>query len=550
MSRPTLEARVAALRTAVAASDGRLDPALVARAREVLQRAHERVQLSAEHTVVALAGATGAGKSTLFNALVGRPLARTGTQRPTTAFPLAVVAETPDIAVGSAALLEWLGVNERADIAVDAAHPNGLVLLDLPDHDSVVAEHRMRADRVTERADLLIWVTNPQKYADGILHNEYLAPLTGRDDTVVVVLNQIDRLGPSEARDVVADLKRLVRADGLEAKVVGASAMSGAGVAELQKLIARAVSRREALTASLTAEVRQVGAALLAALPASVDVRGELRNARTVLLATLDAAAGVPLVVDAVRRSSVRDAMLRTGWPPVRWVRRFRADPLRTIGLRVPLVPRRPASSVSESDAAASAELVRSSLPTASPAIKSQIATATRAYVAAASKSLPPRAGEELNARAVSTVEGIADDLDQAVARTVQLHPARWWSVVGTLQWLGLAVAVVGAVWLIALGVLDYLRMPTEAFTPTIDVLGAPVPWPTALLIGGVAAGLLLSLISRMLAGLGARRRAAKVQRELRAGVERVANQSVLGAVDEELALLSRAREASALAAA
>lgn len=549
MARPSVETRVAALRTAVEASDGRLDPALVAKAREVLRRAEERVQLSAEHTVVALAGATGAGKSTLFNALVGRPIARTGTQRPTTAFPMAVVAETPDIAEGSAALLEWLGVNERYDIPVDKDHPNGLILLDLPDHDSVVAEHRMRADRVTERADLLIWVTNPQKYADGILHNEYLAGLKGRDDTVVVVLNQIDRLGEAEARDVVADLKRLVRADGLDAKVIGASAMNGEGVDEIQKLIARAVTKREALTASLTAEVRQAGAALLAALPASVDARGELKTARTVLLATLDAAAGVPIVVDAVRRSYVRDAMLHTGWPPVRWMRKFRADPLRTIGLRMPLASRKAPRAASESKSATSAELTRSSLPTASPAVKSQIATATRAYVSAASKSLPARAGEDLNARAVSTVEGIADDLDQAITRTVQLQPARWWSVVGTLQWLFLAVAVVGAAWLIALGVLDYLRMPTEAFTPTIDALGAAVPWPTALLIGGIAAGLLLSLISRMLAGLGARRRTAKVQRELRAGVERVANQKVLGEVDAELALLSRAREASALAA-
>lgn len=546
MARPSLEARVAALRTAVEASDGRLDPGLVAKAREVLQRAEERVQLSAEHTVVALAGATGAGKSTLFNALVGRPVARTGTQRPTTAFPMAVVAETPDIAEGSAALLEWLGVNERYDIPVDKDHPNGLILLDLPDHDSVVAEHRMRADRVTERADLLIWVTNPQKYADGILHNEYLAGLKGRDDTVVVVLNQIDRLEPAQQREIVADLERLVRADGLDATVLGVSAMTGQGVDQVQKLVTRAVTRREALTASLVAEVKSAAASLQAALPKAVDTRGELKRARTVLLATLEDAAGVPIVVDAVRRAYVRDTMLHCGWPPLRWVRKFRADPLRTIGLRVPLAPK---VSKKGADVAAPTEVIRSSLPTASPAVTSQIASATRAYVAAASQALPARAGEELNARTVATVEGIAGDLDQAVTRTVSLKPARWWGLVGALQWLFLATAVVGAVGLIVLGVLDYLRLPSAAFTPNLDVLGTPVPWPTVLLIGGVGAGLLLSLISRMLAGLGARRRAARVQRDLRRGVEQLADAKVFGEVDAELSQLTRAREASALAA-
>ncbi len=37
----------------------------------MLKRAGERLRLSSNHTVVALAGGTGSGKSTLFNALSG-----------------------------------------------------------------------------------------------------------------------------------------------------------------------------------------------------------------------------------------------------------------------------------------------------------------------------------------------------------------------------------------------------------------------------------------------------------------------------------------------
>lgn len=73
--------------------------------------------------------------------------------------------------------------------------------------------------------------------------------------------------------------------------------------------------------------------------------------------------------------------------------------------------------------------------------------------------------------------------------------------------------------------------------------------WRVLQVLAGHALGLLLSLISRMLAGLGARRRAARVQRDLRAGVEQVARERILGEVDAELALLRQAREAADVAA-
>src|ERR1700760_1893461 len=50
----------------------------------VLKRAGERLGLSSNHTVVALAGGTGSGKSTLFNALSGATFSPPGVTRPTT----------------------------------------------------------------------------------------------------------------------------------------------------------------------------------------------------------------------------------------------------------------------------------------------------------------------------------------------------------------------------------------------------------------------------------------------------------------------------------
>ncbi|GAA2014202.1 GTPase family protein [Microbacterium ulmi] len=540
MARFPLAERVVDLRTAVDAVHARLADGVLQPARTTLSRAGERAQLSAEHTVVALAGATGAGKSTVFNLLVGADLARTSRQRPTTSLPLAAVAEHPEIAAGSAMLLEWLGVHERHELAVSPRHPDGLVLLDLPDHDSIVAEHRLRADHVTERADLLVWITNPQKYADAVLHSRYLAPLAGHGDSVVVVLNQLDRLTPDEARTCLADLERLVRADGLAARVLGTSARTGEGIAQLGSLVLRAVERREAATARLTEDIRGAARDLIAAIPAPAHDPVELESARRRLLGALGRAAGVPLVVEAVRDASLRDAVARTGWPPTRWLQRFRSDPLRTLGLR-------PARTSTDTADAPPAELVRTSLPTASPAVRAQVATATRDFVSAA--ALSGIAGERLNARAVSASSTITDALDSAVARTVRLRPARWWRAVDALQWLLLAAAVAGGAWLGILALLDYLRIPTDGLVPALPIGAVALPWPTVLLVGGIVVGLVVAGASRLASRTGANRRAERVATALEASVERVARERILGEVDAELTTLETARSAAARAA-
>ncbi|MFD5332330.1 GTPase family protein, partial [Cellulosimicrobium cellulans] len=280
-----LAARTTALETAVRAGEGRVDSDLLADARTVVARARERAGLSADHTVVALAGATGSGKSSVFNALAGDDLATVGVQRPTTSHPLAAVWGTGGVvrpasgapsgttpgAAGAGALLDWLEVRRRHEMGTPltsgdpddaraggglrgllkgrraAEVTSGLVLLDLPDHDSVVVEHRVRAERLVERADLLVWVVDPQKYADAALHERYLRPLAGHGSVVVLVLNQVDRLSPADADACLADLRRLAAEDGLgDARVLGVSARTGQGLDELRGLLADAAARRRA----------------------------------------------------------------------------------------------------------------------------------------------------------------------------------------------------------------------------------------------------------------------------------------------------------------
>lgn len=105
----SLDDRLEALAEAADLAEGRLGPETVERARAVVTRAGVRRGLSVDHTAVTLAGATGSGKSSLFNALSGTDLATVGVTRPTTSKAQAALWG-PD---GSGPLLDWLGVPLR-----------------------------------------------------------------------------------------------------------------------------------------------------------------------------------------------------------------------------------------------------------------------------------------------------------------------------------------------------------------------------------------------------------------------------------------------------
>ncbi|MFD6177357.1 MULTISPECIES: GTPase [unclassified Isoptericola] len=574
MSRIDLADRTAALETAVASASGRLDRALLDEARAVVTRARERGGLSAEHTVVALAGATGSGKSSVLNAVAGEEIAAVGVRRPTTSHPVAAVWGD-----GAGPLLDWLEVRRRQEMALpedeeDGTRParrglgrlrgrrapagisTGLVLLDLPDHDSVVVEHRVRADRLVERADLLVWVVDPQKYADAALHEGYLRPLAGRAEVVVVVLNQTDRLTAAETDAMLADLRRLVAADGLDgARVLAVSAATGQGMDQLKGLFAEAAARREAATARLAADARAAAQAIVDACGSGPAPRAGERAAGT-LVDALEAAAGVPTVADAVAAANRRDAHLVTGWPVTRWVSRLRRDPLRRLGLRRGGEDGRENGGPGRG-APERPDLVRSSLPTARPAVRAAAASAVRRYVDEVTDGAPDAWVLVARARAQDGTDRLPGDLDQAVVgtRLEASRRPRWWAVAGFAQWLLLAAAVVGLLWLAAAAVIEYFRLPPLILPVlTVDLTGSgggvlEMPWPTLLAIGGLLLGLLLALVARGVAAVGAGRRAARVRRRLRESVSGVADRLVRVPVGDELGALARCRAAAAIAA-
>ncbi|QJY48214.1 GTPase [Pseudonocardia broussonetiae] len=528
-----IAARLRALDDLLVAGAGRLDEERLEPARRLAQRSGERLRLSGAHTVVALAGATGSGKSSLFNALTGADVSTVGVRRPTTGVAHAAVWG----ADGAGPLLDWLEIPRRHLVEAPDGELPGLVLLDLPDHDSTEMAHRLEVDRLVALVDVLVWVLDPQKYADAAIHDRYLTPLARHGEVMVVVLNQVDRLPPAQVADALGDVRRLLADDGLDGvPVLGVSAVAPGGRDELRAVLTGAVAAHRAALRRVSADLDAVAAGLSDVVAG--PPRRELDAAAVEALdSALSAAAGVPAVGAAVERASVHRAAAATGWPWTRWVRRLRPDPLRRLHLD------RGTAAPEEESAVA-----RTSLPEASAVERSRVDIALRALAATAADDLPEPWPHAVRAAARSREDDLPDALDRAVAGTDLglAHPPRWWRAAGFLQTLLAVLALAGGVWLAGLYLLTLLRLP-EPPTPTVEPWpGFAVPLPTALLLGGLLVGLLLALLARLVAGIGARRRRARVQERLDAAVAEVADDLVLVPVTAELRAYGALRDAVA----
>ncbi|WP_329205658.1 50S ribosome-binding GTPase [Streptomyces sp. NBC_01696] len=324
-----LRPRLDALRELVGLSRARLDGDTLAEAGRVLDEASARQRLSSRHTVVAIAGATGSGKSTLFNALAGVQISDTGLRRPTTSAPIA--CSWTD---GAAGLLDRLAIPGRlrrrpvqGGTATDEAL-QGLVLVDLPDHDSAATGHREQVDRVLALVDAVIWVVDPEKYADAALHERYLRPLAGHAEVSFVVLNQIDRLSAEAADLVLDDLRRLLDEDGMAvgehgepgATVMSLSAVTGAGVGDLREVLGTFVQDRTAAARRLSADV-DAAAARLRPVYVAEGRPGLGERAREQFTDRLAEAVGAAAAGQAAEREWRRNAGRACGTP---WLRLWR----------------------------------------------------------------------------------------------------------------------------------------------------------------------------------------------------------------------------------
>ncbi|WP_084964753.1 GTPase [Thermoactinospora rubra] len=512
-TRGSIGPRLAVLSKIVELGKGRLDQKVLSEAGALLLRAGDRLKLSAEHTVVALAGGTGSGKSSLFNAISGLELSPTGVRRPTTARTHACVWGLE----GAGPLLDWLQIQWRHRFARASAldkgesQLHGLILLDLPDHDSIRALTDHEADRLIGVADLVVWVLDPQKYADAATHRRYIAELAGHDAVTVFALNQVDRLAPEELAELVIDLNDLLRREGVaQPTVVTTSAVTGRGIDSLKSVLADAVSRRRAAVQRLEADMDR----LVRRLDPPGEAPGSVDAARRVgLTDALCDAVGVPAVGEALENIYAERSSAYVGWPVARWAAALRPDPLKALRLTD---LREDIRNLADGAVSAQPAEVDNAVQALADGLTGGMRPAWRAAVQHAAKS-----------RAAQLPQALAEELEEVAPRLDRVPG--WWRVLQLWQYLLVVAFVLGLGWLVA-GLLPLGDLPGGVGDP------ATLPWVGVALASVLGLGWLSAVAARNFVVLGASRERERLELEMRRRVGAVAESMVVEPVERELA--------------
>ena len=586
---------VASLKDAISYGEGRVPETVLLDAAETLERLSQRRELSTEHTVIGFFGATGSGKSTLFNAIAGQNIALSAPTRPTTSTVQAAIWE----AEGSEELLDWLGIDKRVypqtqALATEgeatedngagggAAAPNavtepapglfnrirraiggrgemrtrtgGLILLDMPDFDSVTTTNRDLAARMMRYVDVLVWVVDPQKYADAVIHRDFMVPLAASGAQALCVLNQADKLAPAEVPAVLASLTRLLQAEGTEAHLLAApiavSARTGEGVDVLRDLLAQVAAAKSLSLQRTDAQLHATASQLrtYAGGEGTVLAGAYALEAEQKLVQACYTSSHAEQVLEAATASYRRTAGQRTGWILTRWMSRLKADPLR----RLHLGQQDETKSTSKAEKSAgmlgsesenAPELVASSLPPLSAAQKAGMANAVRQY----SKQMANRIDEpwkrSMKEAALSREAELPELLERDMVRIdYGLGRTRApWVIFNALQWIALLSALVGVAWLTLISGMAYLQIQLPP-APTPE--GSPVPLPTLLLLLGILLGIASAGVGRLLTAMGSRYYARKLRGRLQTGVEKAVQSCVVAPVQQEAKRLNAYRKA------
>ncbi|WP_370291634.1 GTPase [Nocardioides sp.] len=491
--------RANGLRAAIDAARGHAPDAVLDELAADLDRATGRLRLSARHTVVAIAGATGSGKSSTYNALTGLELSSVGVRRPTTSWATALVWGSE----GADDLLQWLGIPPRhqtmRDSMLDSRRGgdddrdlDGVVLLDLPDHDSTEVSHHLEVDRLVATADLMVWILDPQKYADAAVHDRYFKRLATHQDVILVALNHIDTVPEDRREAMVADVRRLLAEDGLpDVTVLAISAKQGIGLDTLRSEIRRRAEGKAAAADRVSADLASVLGRLEDAagtVPAREVAAQRVRD----LEDAVAEAAGVPAVVDALERTVSRRARSAVAWPPLALLLR---------GTDVPHEPRMAAAD------------------------RAGVDTAVRGLADEVGESVGPPWAVRVRAAATARLGEIGDHLDRDLAQVpVSTRLPVWVGALRLLQWLLLLGAVGAAAW--------YALTLVQDDAPA-RLLGLPLPAAAA--IGALVLGLVLAVVGRFLVGSLASARADDVDEQLREVVHEVLAREVVAPVGAEV---------------
>jgi GTP-binding protein EngB required for normal cell division len=480
-----------------------------------------RLGFPAETYVLALVGGTGVGKSSLLNALAGKSVSDASARRPTTAHPVAWVPRSsrPELA----GLLGWLGVPEGDARDHEGGGLGNVAILDLPDLDSVELEHRERVEAILPRVDAVVWVTDPEKYHDAILHDEFLADWLPRLDRQVVILNKTDRLTAADAdrirHDLEQDLARMAGRGGRgpRVRVLLASARTPgpAGIGQLREWLDDAVEAKRIVRARLVTAIAAEVSALARAggvdptararpLVDGISRRGTIDRVTGELLRVIDLPAAERQAVAATRaRARARGA-----------------GPLGAVTSRIYRWSGRQAR-VADPAAFLSRWRERGSLAPAMELLRSAVAVPLR--------DVPPATRGTL----ATSVEpaALGTNLGRAVDRAIAARPSavpssRVWLLIGLLQTFATLALVFATVWVV---LRVFVKFPVDSVV--VPVLGQ-LPIPFVVLVLALLAGYLIARLLGLHAGWLGRRWARRLARDVRASVADEVETSAFAGLD------------------
>ena len=416
----------------------------------------------------------------------------------------------------------------------------------------------------------MIWVLDPQKYADAAVHRRFLVPLAGHSEVVAVVLNQADLLTAAQIEDCVQDLRRLLDSEGLpDVQIFVTSARTGAGIEELRKLVVEAVSARKAAAARIAADVdkvvaqfepygvvegadpscrprqmppclvrtgpvpiRPVPIPLTPTMPGDDGVLALPDGTERELATSFAGAAGVAAIGDALRSARELRAMDYVGWP-VSWLieRLTSRDPIRKI--RLGKIWDELRGITAGPSGAQQAEIDNALTQVADervPPLPRPWSRTVRAAIRSSADDIPAALGAEIGA--ALPAEAVID---------------RWWRLIGVVQGLLLGCVLVGAAWFVAVLVIGVAGVGSgmpRLFTSSWYLL-----WASGMVVVGLLGGWLTARLCTEAVSNAASRDTESLREDIDRRMAAVAHDLVVEPADFELAELARFRAELRIAA-
>ena len=482
-----------------------------------------RIGFPGDAYVLALVGGTGVGKSSLLNALAGSVVSTASARRPTTSEPVAWIPAAERAALKP--LLDWLEVDQVMEHA--SAEIGPVAILDLPDVDSIAVEHRARVEALLPLVDAVAWVTDPEKYADAVLHDDFLRSWWPRLARQVVLVNKSDRLTADDARRVQRDLEAR-SCESATRVVLPTSATTESGTADLRAWLTAGADAKRVVRARIAASILAAGRVLAAA---SGDLPGS---------------SGKPLLDDAARDAAVRSAtaavlrvvdlpaLERQAVAATRASARSRgAGPLGRVTSFIYRTSGRE-TAVADPNRFLLRWRERGGL---APAIES-IREAMSAPIRDAPAQIRPALAATLDAGDVR--RGLEHAVDRAIGDVGAVQPptSRWWTVFGFLQTIATIAIALSAAWVV-------VWILARPLTGSIDlpVLG-PVPSPFVALVVTVLAGYVIARLLGAHAGWVGSRWSGRVRERVAVAVEHEVREGAFGPLDQLEAARRRLRAA------